>query len=302
MGGPDLISTRRAFLAGVSGSLVTLAGCGVRGNISSPVSLLVAGSLNNAMENGFREAVDSPVQVEAMGSARAARLVADGAKDPDIVSLSDAALFRSVLDPDYYAEFATNALVLVYDPSSAAGRLLDEVGRERWYELLLDDDVTVGRTDPDLDPLGYRSLFLLELATSYYDTSRDLRELVTARSKIYPEMQLLSQFETGGLDAAIAYRNMAVEREYDYVDLPAEIDLSDRTHADRYRQTSYELPDGTRVTGDIISYASAIRTDRSVSDSVFQTHVTGEYLAAYGLTVPETYPRWEGDVPTSRRD
>jgi len=287
---------RRGFLSAVAAGVCGVAGCGGQAD-TGPVSLLVAGSLNNAMEHGYREAVDGPVQVEAMGSARAARLVADGAKEPDIVSLADETLFESVLDPDWHARFATNALVLVYDPESAAGRRLSAVGEDRWYEVLLDDDVSVGRTDPDLDPLGYRTLFLLTLASRHYDTERDLRDAVPVPGQIYPETQLLSQFETGGVDAAVAYRNMAVERGYDYVELPAAIDLSDPAYDDRYGVASYELPDGTTVSGRAIAYVSTLRADLGPVDSAYETHISGGYLGNYGLTVPDSYPTWGGDAP-----
>jgi len=170
---------------------------------------------------------------------------------------------------------------------------------EPWYELLLDDDVSLGRTDPDMDPLGYRTLFCLELATSHYGTDRDLRVSVPQTDQIYPETQLVSQFETGAIDVAITYRNMAEERGYNYVDLPPEIDLSDPSQADRYAGASYELPDGTVVTGDVISYGSTVRTESAQAHDVFETHITGEYLHEFGFTVPDDYPRYTGNVPAT---
>jgi len=262
------------------------------------VSMLVAGSLNNAVENGLRPAVDARLQPEAYGSAAGARLVADGGKDPDIVSLADVALFDALLSTDWLAEFATNAMVVAYTPDTPAGRRLAG-SRDPWYEVLLDEDSSLGRTDPDLDPLGYRTLFSLDLATDYYGTDRDLREAVPAPDQRYPETQLLSQFETGAIDAAVVYRNMAAERGYDYVDLPAEIDLSDPALAERYGTTSYELPDGTVVSGDVISYGSTLRHESATTRDVFERHISGDYLAEFGFTVPDDYPRYTGNVPES---
>lgn len=259
--------------------------------------MLVAGSLNNAVENGLRPAVDARLQPEAHGSAEAARLVATGAKDPDIVSLADVALFDSLLTAEWVAEFATNAMVVAYNPETAAGQRLAD--GDPWYEVLLDEDSSLGRTDPDMDPLGYRTLFALELATGYYGTERDLRAAVPRTDQIYPETQLVSQFETGAIDVAVAYRNMAEEREYDYVELPAEIDLSDPAFADRYAETSYELPDGTVVSGDVISYGSTLRHESERTRAVFETHITDAYLTDFGFTVPDDYPRYTGNVPES---
>ena len=148
-----------------------------------------------------------------------------------------------------------------------------------------------------MDPLGYRTLFCLELATEHYGTDSDLREVIPRSDQVYPETQLVSQFETGGIDAAIAYRNMAEERGYDYVELPAEIDLGDPAFADRYAAASYELPDGTVVSGDVVSYGSTVRHESGTVLDVFETHISGDYLTESGFTVPDDYPRYTGNVP-----
>ncbi|MFD1512863.1 extracellular solute-binding protein [Halomarina rubra] len=290
---------RRTVLAGLAGTLGGLGGCsGVlgRGGGSRVVSLLAAGSLNNALENGLRPSVDAPLAVEARGSAEAARLVAAGQKTPDVVSLADVALF-DVVDAPWYAEFATNSLVVAYNPDTEGGRRVAAAGVEGWHRTLLRDDVALGRTDPDLDPLGYRTLFLFELANAYYDTDVDLRAAVPRDDQLYPETQLLAQFETGGIDAAVTYRNMAVERGYDFVDLPPDVDLGDPAFAERYATATYELPDGTVVSGGVVSYGSTVRRRSPAVDDVFRAHVTGRYLTEFGFVVPADYPRYTGDAP-----
>ena len=302
----DSTTGRRAFLSGAAAALGGLAGCvggfGGGDETSATVSLLAAGSLNNAFENGLKESVDPTVQIEAHGSAQVARLVAEGQKDPDVVSVADVALFDSPLEPDWYAEFATNSVVVVYNPETESGRRVAEAGTDEWYRPLLDDEVALGRTDPDLDPLGYRALFVLELATEYYGTDVNLRQTIPTREQIYPETQLVSQFETGAIDAAIAYRNMAVERGYEYVDLPAEIDLSDPAHAKRYASATYELPSGKVVEGGLVSYGSTVRDRSAAAMDVFETQITGQYLNEFGFVVPDDYPRFTGDAPDEITD
>ncbi|WP_435348110.1 extracellular solute-binding protein [Haloarchaeobius sp. HRN-SO-5] len=291
---------RRAFLAGATAAFGGLAGC--TGVLSSAggeerVSILAAGSLTHALENGLRPLVERPLAIEAHGSAQVARLVASGQKDPDVVSLADVALFDDPLRPDWYAEFATNSVVVAYNPDTGGGQRVADAGTAGWYRPLLDDDVSLGRTDPDLDPLGYRTLFVLDLATGYYDTDVDLRATIPSRDQLYPETQLVSQFETGAIDAAVTYRNMATERDYDFVELPPEVDLSDPAFADRYARTSYELPGGKVVTGGPISYGSTVRNRSPAVVDVFDEHVTGQYLDEFGFVVPDEYPRYTGDVP-----
>lgn len=285
--------SRRAFLSALPA--VALGGCSGAPAGADSVSMVVAGSLNNAVENGLRPAVDTRLQSRAHGSAAAARLVDSGQITPDIVSLADVSLFETLLSAGWIAEFATNALVVAYNAETATGDRL--AGGEPWYDVLRDDGVSLGRTDPDMDPLGYRTLFCLELASAHYGTDESLRETIPRTDQLYPETQLVSQFETGGIDAAIAYRNMAEERGYDYVELPAEINLGDPAFADDYGVASYELPDGTVVSGDVISYGSTIRRGSPTVRDVFETHVSGDYLTEFGFTVPDDYPRYTGNVP-----
>lgn len=266
----------------------------------SPVSILAAGSLQLALSEGLRRAVDVPLQIEAHGSTTVARLIAEGQREPDIVSLADTTLFETILPVSWYVTFASNAIVIAYNSDTDGGERVAAAGRDAWFRPLLSGDVSLGRTDPNQDPLGYRTLFMLALASRYYEDVPDLRTRLTARDQLYPETSLLSQFETGGIDAAIVYRNMAIERDFDYIELPDEINLSDPALIDDWYSTvEYELPEGTVVTGDLISYgATARRLTESVID-VFRTHVTGDYLTEHGFIVPERFPRYTGDVPES---
>jgi molybdate/tungstate transport system substrate-binding protein len=261
---------------------------------------MAAGSLNNAFENGLKAELDADIalEIEAHGSATVARLIAEGQRDPDIVTVADEALFDGPLYPMWYALFATNALVIAYNPDSPGGQRLARAGADRWVEPLLDGGLRLGRTDPDEDPLGYRTLFMLDLASRYYDTADDLRARLLNRDQIYPETGLISQFETGSIDAAFAYRNMAIERDYAYVELPAPINLSDPQYVDDwYATTQYTLPSGKTVTGGVIRYGSTMRRVTPAVRRVFRTQLTGAYLGAYGFSVPLNYPQFVGDVP-----
>ncbi len=259
---------------------------------------MAAGSLSNAFENGLKPTLpDVTLEIEAHGSAAVARLIAEGQRDPDLVALADVALFDGPLYPDWYAEFVTNTLVLAYNPESAGGQQLKAAGARTWYRPLLTDDVRLGRTDPDLDPLGYRALFMLDLASRYYDVP-DLADQVLRPDQIYPETSLISQFEVGAIDTAIAYRNMAIERDYATIELPPQINLSDPAYVDDwYATTAYTLPSGQTVTGGLIRYGATIRHLSDDAVRAFAALCTGAYLPEFGFTVPDGYPRFHGSVP-----
>lgn len=296
-------TTRRSFLAGVgtsagvraiaSGSLGSLAGCISLGTGSGedPVRILAAGSLQRTFAEGLRDAVDVPVSVEAHGSVTAARLVAGGQRDPDVVVLADTALFDSILSAPWHATIATNALVLAHtdrpDPHPVATA-------DRWFEPILDGRVSLGRTDPTLDPLGYRTVFAADLAESLYDRP-GLREGLLEASAIFPETSLVSRLEAGAVDAAVVYRNMAVEREYPTVDLPAAIDLGDPTRD--YSEATYDLGDETTVRGAPIRYGAWARRSDPQVQRVFETILDGSVLKAHGFGTADPLPRFHGSVP-----
>lgn len=296
-GRPDNCSRRRFLQAAGLGGVASIAGC-LSGNAASSttVAILSAGSLQHALESGLKPAVDVPVQIETHGSATVARMIAEGQRDPSIVTVADTALFEGTLSPSWYSAFASNAVVLAYNPDTDGGHRLAEAGTE-WYEPIVEGDVRLGRTDPNQDPLGYRTLFTLELASRYYDDAPDLREQILRREQMFPESGLLTQFETGTIEAAFAYRNMAVERDYEYIDLPEKIDLSSPEHVDWYSTVSYELPSGQVIRGGAISYGSTIRKMSDAALSVFDVHTTGEYLDEYGFLLREQFPYYEGQVP-----
>jgi len=293
--------SRRQFVqtTGVTG-LTGIAGCSssTQREQSPTIAILAAGSLQNALANGLKPAVDVPVKIEAHGSTIVARMVDEGQRDPDIVTVADVALFKEPLFPPWYSTFTSNSVVIAYNPDTNSGERLADAGTESWYKPILGGSVNIGRTDPDQDPLGYRALFMLELASRYYRDAPNLREQIPQQDQIYPETSLISQFETGSIDAAIAYRNMAIERDYEYINLPDQINLSSPQYSeDWYSTASYTLPSGQEVQGGLIAYGSTVRHMSDVALSVFDIHTTGSYLKEYGFLLNDQFPSYIGDVP-----
>jgi len=286
--------TRRAVLTALGSGVAATAGCGAFGR--ERVDVLVAGSLQNAASGTLQSQSDVDLAVEARGSVQAARLVADGKRDPAIVALADPSLFDRVMDTDWHAVVASNEMVLAYNPQTDGGTRISEA--DPWYDPLRGDSVSLGRTDPTLDPLGYRTLFVLDLAADYYDES-GLTDAVRSPDQTYPETQLLAQFETGAVDAAFVYRSMAIERDYPFREFPPEIHLGDPAHAEEYRTASYELSDGTTITGSPIEYGAVRRDDHGATRTAFETVLSGDWLAPHGFTVRQAYPRLVGDVPST---
>ncbi|MFB6177689.1 MAG: extracellular solute-binding protein [Halobaculum sp.] len=274
------VLARAGTLAGVaSASAVT--GClGGRGD--GAVSVLAAGSLQHALATRFRERTDRRVTVETRGSAACARMVREGLRDPDLLALADPVLFDGLAAE--YTAFATNALVVAYNPETAVGRAV--ASADVPLDPLFREDARLGRTDPDADPLGYRTLFAFGLASERW--GRDDRSLLEPR-QVFPETELLAVLETGEIDAVIAYRNMAVDHGVPFESLPPAVDLSAPRFADRYGEYSYELPSGRVVRGAPITYGASLRTDGEAARAVFEQFVGGDWLGE-GFEIPRPFP------------
>jgi molybdate/tungstate transport system substrate-binding protein len=292
-----------AGVVGTAGS-AALAGCSTLSGRPEPVRVLAAGSLQRAIDDGLRDAVDAPLAVEARGSAALARLVADGQRDPDVLALADVALFDRVLDDAWHAAFATNALAVATADTPGGRRVRNAAGDadRHWYDPVLAGDAALGRTDPDLDPLGYRTLFAVDLLAAHNDHP-GLRDDLLAPDQVYPETALLSTFETGALDAAVVYESMATDHGYDAVDLPPRADLSDPGRADAYAAATYDLPDGGLVRGDAIEYGATLRsTADDAARAVFEELIAGDSLRAHGFEPPDAFPRFTRNAPDALAD
>lgn len=250
------------------------------GRGSTSARALVAGSLLE-----LASAIPG-ASVEAHGSVAVRRLALDGLREPDAIALADPRLFAGLSERTTL--FATNALVLAYAPDSRHAEAIEA----DWQAAIERPGIDLGRTDPKQDPLGYRTVMALRLAARAYGV--EARSVLEAAA-VFLETDLLNVLEAGGIDAAFAYRNMAVQRDLPYVELPDAIDFSDPALADTYGTVSYDLGTET-VRGAPIRYAAAAMTDAG-KPWVERLVTAGATLRAAGFHVPADYPRREQRVP-----
>lgn len=250
------------------------------GRASPSARALVAGSLL-ALATQI-----SGASVEAHGSVAVRRLVLNGLREPDAIALADPRLFAGL--SERATLFATNAVVLAYAPGSRHADALES----DWQGTIEHGGIDLGRTDPEKDPLGYRTVMALRLAAREYGV--DARGVLQG-SNVFLETDLLNVLEAGGLDAAFAYRNMAVQRGLPYVELPDAIDFSNPALADAYRTVSYDLGAET-VDGAPIRYGATALTE-SGEPWVERLVTAGDRLRSAGFLVPSDYPRRERRVP-----
>src|SRR5258708_30843588 len=100
----------------------------------------------------------------------------EGRTSSDVYMSADAEGNRILLGPTngdrigWFVIFARNAAVLAYSPKSWFLADFEQArsGAIPWYQALLQPGVQIRRNDPNLDPMGYYTLLVCELAEMHY--------------------------------------------------------------------------------------------------------------------------------------
>ena len=169
------------------------------------VSVAYAGSLVRTMEGPFSAALLQRTGVrmagEPDGSKALAALIRAGLRTPDVFLCADPRLLRGIARGTV---FGTAQLVLAYSTRSPHRALFQRVARgpDPLLRLLANPAITLGRTDPQLDPKGAITL----AAIAALGRSRPgLAATVRAKSQVFPEADLAVRVESGELDAGFFY-------------------------------------------------------------------------------------------------
>ncbi len=229
-------------------AVVCLASGAAAAEIKGKVVMFHAGSLTvplDKMEKAFEAKYPGvDLQREPSGSSKAARKVSDLKKPCDIMASADYKVIDKLLIPNYAdwnIRFATNQLVLCYTGKS---KFADEINADNWYKILEREGVVWGHSDPNLDPCGYRSLMVIQLAEKHYKIPGLYDKLIANRPKanVRPKsVELISLLQTGNMDYAWEYLSVAVQHDLKYVVLPDEINLGNYKHDDFYSQAVVQV-------------------------------------------------------------
>lgn len=236
-----------------------------------------AGSLTIPFEkiiNGF-ENENPAVEVirEIAGSRECARKISELHKECDIMASADFKVIDNLLIPDHAdwnIKFATNEMAIVYTEHA---RRSEEINKNNWYEILLDDNINIGRSDPNIDPCGYRAILTMKLAEIYY-RNKGLAAKLIAKDTEYirpKETDLIALLETGELDYIFLYRSVAEQHGLKFLMLPDEINLERAELQDEYKKVSVEIS-GKKPGEKIVQYGDAM---------------------VYGFTIPKNSPNPE---------
>jgi molybdate/tungstate transport system substrate-binding protein len=210
------------------------------------------------------------VLTEAAGSVECARKITDLKKPCDVFASADYAVIDKNLIPDYAdwnIKFASNEMVIAYNEKS---RKNAEINKDNWFDILQNTKVSYGRSDPDSDPCGYRTVFTVKLAEKYYN-KKGLADKIFKKDNqhIRPkEVDLLSLLETNSIDYIFIYKSVAEQHKLKYVTLPDEINLKNPKMDSLYSTVSL------KVKGDKPGETKVLKGEAMI----------------YGITIPKNAP------------
>jgi molybdate/tungstate transport system substrate-binding protein len=276
-----VLRAEREIMGGLLGAVAMIliaAGCSVagdqrdatRGEPGDEILIVYnAGSLARPL----RAALDSfaarrgvEVQQENAGSLETARKLTELHKIPDVIALADYEVFPHLLIPEHvswYARFARNRMVVAYTPRS---RFAAEINPGNWYRVLARPGVEVGYADPNLDPAGYRTLLVLQLAERHYHDAglrNRLLENAPPRNVRAKSADLVALVQAGELDYVWEYESLAQAADLHYVQLPDEVDLGNPADSAFYATSSIRVAgstarDSIEFRGEPIVYGLSI--------------------------------------------
>jgi molybdate/tungstate transport system substrate-binding protein len=182
---------------------------------------------------------------ESSDSQTAIRKVTELHRPADILISADYALLPQLAMPacaDWAAAFARNRIVIAYTDKS---KYRNEINANNWYKILLRKDVNFGYCNPDLAPVGYRTLIVWRLADLHYHAKPGGKKISDAllakcpQEYVRPDCnQLLPLLESMSLDYIFEYESVARQHNLQCLRLPAQIDLSDAKYKDFYARAS----------------------------------------------------------------
>jgi molybdate/tungstate transport system substrate-binding protein len=248
------------------------------------IFVLYAGSLGNLMERdigpSFTRATGYKYLGEAKGSVLSANLIKEKLRTPDVFISADPKVNQRLMGKEngdlvrWYATIFGNEMVLGYNPNSRFAAELNKVGADdaRLYEILQEKGFRLGRGDPELEPKGYRTLFLFGLAEKHYQQPGLAQRILSNPNQptlIFPEEQLVARLEAGQLDAGIFYRNEVAEHGVPFIGFPRELNLSEPDLDPLYGSATYVSPKGPTYAGSAIVYSVTIpATSQNVEGAI----------------------------------
>jgi molybdate/tungstate transport system substrate-binding protein len=240
---------------------------------SGTVNVFYAGSLISLNENligpSFSGGTGYTYQGKSAGSLAIANQIKGKISTPDVVEFADPTVNRTLMGDangnfvSWYLTFARSELVIGFDAKSKYASAFRQVQRHQlsWYKALLQKGLRFGRTDPNLDPKGYRTIFMANLAQKVYHLKNFKQRLLgsdTNPDQTFPEEVLVARLLTGQVNAGVFYLSEARDLGVPYIRLPAKVNLGVAKYKQLYGTQHFTTNKGVTVQGAPIQYTITI--------------------------------------------
>jgi molybdate/tungstate transport system substrate-binding protein len=220
--------------AAAAGAIALALGFGpARAQTVGTVSVLYAGSLVTPMEGPIKTALAAAgvdFQGEAGGSKMLANLIASGAKNPDAFVSVDPKLVTDLgAKVTSATAFASTSLGIGWSSRSRYAATFDAVtaGKSSLLAALETPGLTIGRTDPKLDPKGEYTVAGMTILAGAGGEHRILGDDENP-AQTFPEEDLLVRIETGQADVGFFYKTEAIARGLHFAPLPGAASMSEK--------------------------------------------------------------------------
>jgi molybdate/tungstate transport system substrate-binding protein len=262
---------------------------GVGGTTGSKDTVLVfvAASLLNAIRpqlDSFSARTGVVVLTESGGSMDHVRKMTELHRIPDLVLLADDEVFPKHLVPNYttwWADFARNRMVVAYtDRSRHAGEISDR----NWFQVVTRPGVEVGRADPRIAPVGYRTLVLFTMAELRYlqpGLAKRLAANAPDRNVRADAAALAALLAAGELDYIYEYESVARAQGFRYVVMPPEIVGRPVTYALSITTTAPHREAAEKLLADLESPEGQARLRAAYVDMLAIPKVHGDRAPAF---------------------
>ena len=156
---------------------------------------------------------------------------------------ADYGVIDNLLIPEYASwnlKFASNEMILAYSHKS---KFHDKINSTNWLNILLNKNVTYGRSDQNSDPCGYRTILTAKLAEKFYNRHGLADSLLNKDNEhIRPkEVDLLALLEAQVIDYLFIYRSVAEQHNLQYLLLPDSINLKKTELSEFYKTVTVDV-------------------------------------------------------------
>jgi len=249
------------------------------------------------------------IAMESAGSRTCARKITDLKRPCDVMASADYTVIDNLLIPKHAAwniSFATNEMAIAYR-SGAKGA--QDINGRNWYDILLKKGIEYGRSDPNSDPCGYRTLLVWQLAEKYYQVPGLYQKLMEGcpQKNIRPkETDLIALLEVGEIDYLFIYRSVCEQHKMPYVVLPDNINLISVRYETFYNQAEvnisgkkpgdFILKRGNAMVYGITIPKGAPHRDLAIRFVAFVVGPKGQKIMQENGQPPISPPRATGDL------